>query len=267
MNTKFRLAAHHTVRIGALLLALAVYATDAHAQDSNGTAIQNPERFRSGQHWAFELKFGPYSPAVDAEFSGSGKAGPHEQYFGRGKRLMGLVALDYQFYRGFGSLGIGAAIGYTKESAKSLEETQAGALTATRSADDTTLSLRPTAAYLVYRADQAARAWHLPIVPYGKLGLSYVFWSIADGNGAGTRSVDPVGKGSGGTAGWYGALGLQLLLDVLDPGAARALDGEVGVNHTYLFLEAAHFEQTGLGKKNVLQVGDSTWFAGLMFEF
>jgi hypothetical protein len=39
------------------------------------------------------------------------------------------------------------------------------------------------------------------------------------------------------------------------------------VNHTYAFFELDHINGSGLGKKNVLHVGDDTWFTGLMFEF
>ena len=57
------------------------------------------------------------------------------------------------------------------------------------------------------------------------------------------------------------------MLALIDPGAARGFDADAGVNHTYAFFELAHINSSGLGSKNKLHVGDSTWFAGLMFEF
>ncbi len=257
-----------TVTVAARLVGLCVALTTlsvatpaAHAQN----AVRDADRFRSRQSWAFELKMGPYYPDIDSEFAGTDKA-PHKQYFGTSKRLMGQVAIDYQFFRGFGSLGVGATLGYGRETAHAFRETIAG-ISDARSADETRLSLFPTALSVVYRLDAAARRWHLPVVPYGKLGLSYVMWSISDGNGTTAKSDSPPGNGRGGTSGIYAALGVSLLLDVFDPGAARELDADVGVNHTYLFLEAARFDQSGLGTKNVLKVGDTTWFAGFMFEF
>jgi hypothetical protein len=104
------------------------------------------------------------------------------------------------------------------------------------------------------------------VVPYGKVGLSYTLWQITDANGDVARSDDGH-KGRGGTPGWQAAGGVALLLDFIDPGSARALDSDTGVNHTYLFAEIGRYEASGLGRKNALHVGDTTWVAGLMFEF
>ena len=67
--------------------------------------------------------------------------------------------------------------------------------------------------------------------------------------------------------GWQAAIGLSLRLDFLDPSTARGFDSDSGVNHTYAFFEMAHIDGSGLYRKDVLRVGDNTWFAGLMFEF
>jgi hypothetical protein len=75
------------------------------------------------------------------------------------------------------------------------------------------------------------------------------------------------GHGQGGTAGWQAAVGLSLQLDFIDPTAAHDFDADVGVNHTYAFFELDHVNGSGLYRNDVLRVGDSTWFAGLMFEF
>ena len=57
------------------------------------------------------------------------------------------------------------------------------------------------------------------------------------------------------------------MLDIIDLGSARELDSETGINHTHVFVEYVKYEASGLGQKNKLHVGDSTWLAGLLFEF
>ena len=123
----------------------------------------------------------------------------------------------------------------------------------------------PLAALLVYRLDEGAARWHIPLVPYAKIGLNYTIWTVTNGNGDVPYSSG--GKGQGGTMGWQAALGISLRLDFLDPGAARGFDADSGVNHTYAFFEFDHIDGSGLYRKDVLRVGDNTWFAGLMFEF
>jgi hypothetical protein len=75
------------------------------------------------------------------------------------------------------------------------------------------------------------------------------------------------GRGQGGTMGWQASVGLSLQLDFIDPSASRGFDADSGVNHTYAFFELDHIDGSGLYRKDVLRVGDNTWFAGLMFEF
>ena len=75
------------------------------------------------------------------------------------------------------------------------------------------------------------------------------------------------GRGRGGTLGWHAAAGLALVLDFLDPEAARDFDDEMGVNHTALVFEYTHADISGLGRSDRLHVGDTTWSLGLMFEF
>ena len=63
------------------------------------------------------------------------------------------------------------------------------------------------------------------------------------------------------------AVGLSLVLDIFDPGAAKQFDEEMGINHTNLFFELNHLDASGLGESHRLHVGDTTWSAGIMFEF
>lgn len=220
----------------------------------------------SPRNFAIEARFGLYTPNVDSEFSGPG-VGPHEFIFGTSHRPMWQLEFDWELYQAFGTLSVGCVIGYFKENAKACNQADLLANNVcTRSGDNTSLRLIPFAALLVYRMDVMAERWKIPIVPYAKFGLNYTFWTVKDGNGD-TPSYPSGGHGSGGTMGWQAAIGLSLRLDFLDQAGARGFDADVGVNHTYAFFELDYVDSSGLGQKNALHVGDSTWFAGLMFEF
>jgi len=221
----------------------------------------------SPRQFAIEARFGLYTPAVDAEFSGNGAPQPQSFIFGKKKRPMWQMEFDWEFMQAFGTLAVGGVIGYYKENAYACKQVE---LVATgiceRSGDNTSLRLIPLAALLVYRMDQAAQEWKIPLVPYGKIGLNYTIWTVNDGDGN-VPTYAGGGRGQGGTMGWQATVGLSLMLDFLDPGAARGFDADAGVNHSYAFFELTHIDASGLGQGNRLHVGDNTWFTGLMFEF
>lgn len=250
------------MKTGALLSAL-VAALAAAGEARAQIIIHEGDRYRSPQRFALELRFGPYAPQIDDDVAG---ATPHMDYFGDGPAFMTQVELDYQFFDRFGTLAIGAGVGYMRQSARAFVEPPPGQAPEARSGDRTRLTLVPTSLLLVYRFDVLADRWQIPLVPYAKAGLGYTFWSITDGDGRVARTDDGE-RGRGGTFGWQAAAGLAFLLDFIDPGAARELDGEIGVNHTYLFVEGGRFDISGLGQSNALRLDDTTWFAGLAFEF
>jgi hypothetical protein len=219
------------------------------------------------RQFAIETRFGLYTPNVDSEISGVVK--PHSLVFGNKRRPMWQVEFDWEFLQEFGTLSLGGVIGYYKENASAC--TLAGfqkdpKICEPSGADNTSLRLIPLAALLVYRMDEAANRWKIPVVPYGKLGLNYTIWTVNNGNGE-VPGYGTNGHGQGGTMGWQAAIGLSLRLDFLDPSAARGFDADSGVNHSYAFFELDHVNGSGLYRKDVLRVGDDTWFAGLMFEF
>jgi len=234
--------------------------------DSDSVEDQASEKWKgTPRSFAIEARFGLYTPAVDSEFSKGTK--PLSFIFGNKRRPMWQLEFDWEFLQAFGTLSAAGVIGYYKENGQACEQIALDATgVCTRSGDNTSLRLIPFAALLVYRMDEFALRWKIPLVPYGKIGLNYTIWTVNDGNGN-VPSPRKGGHGQGGTAGWQAAVGLALQLDFLDPGAARGFDADAGVNHTYAFFELAHIDGSGLGKKNVLRVGDNTWFAGLMFEF
>jgi hypothetical protein len=252
------------------LLSASPTQAQAISRERDNQVFDQPVSYRTPRHWAFELRFGPFRPNVDSEFSGTSQAPaatPYKTTFGGSRHLMSQFEIDWQVFQSFGSLSVGTVVGYYNQSAKAFEaDSTTGASTGVRSkGDSTSLRLIPMAALLVYRMDLGAEHWKIPLVPYGKVGLNYTFWNIKDGNGRVPSYLG--GHGSGGTAGWQAAAGLSLQLDFLDPSAARNLDIETGINHSYLFFEWNHVEATGLGQKDKLRVGDSRWVIGMMCEF
>lgn len=240
-----------------MLLPLAGTAGPAAAQITVGDQRhrQSPQRF------ALELRFGPYRPDIDSEFEGTGNA-PYRNFFGDGRRLMTQIELDYQILRTYGTFGVGFGFGYFSVNGKNTLTDGSGQKTA----DESTLRIIPLSLSAVYRFDWVYLTYHVPLVPYGKLGLDYAIWSVTNGNGE--VPEDPSGgRGRGGTWGWHAALGVSLVLDFFEPTTARQFDTEMGVNHTHLFFEFGHWDISGLGRPNKLHVGDTTWLAGLLFEF
>jgi hypothetical protein len=219
--------------------------------------------YASPQHFMGELKFGPYKPNIDSEFTNG--AHPYEDIFGKdGTSLMIQGELDLQLWHRFGSLGVGLASGF-------FTNTGHGLVTSTSqpSADEAALTIIPIELLAVYRFDVLTR-WRVPFVPYGKIGLCYYIWWMTAGGGELSSFTTADGSKTedarGGTFGWKGVLGLAFQLDVIDPDAARGMDSELGINHSYLFWEYGHTAVSGLSG-NGLHLGDNNWAAGIGFEF
>jgi hypothetical protein len=243
--------------IVALALLLGVAPPRAAAQEKD---YSSPRRFY------VELKFGPYAPNIDSEFN-NGKT-PFRDLFGDGKALLFGGEFDVEVYQRFGTVAIGGVIGYYTNGAKTFIDTgndTTPSSTATRTAFDTSLNLLPLSLLAIYRFDLLAIRWRIPVVPFVKVGLNYTFWWTTKGSG--DASTFQGHKAAGGTFGWQINAGGALLLDVFEPHTARALDTEIGINHTYLYFEFTYFAADGLGKSSALHVGDTTWNGGLAFEF
>jgi hypothetical protein len=264
-----------------------------------------PKNYSSPQHWAFELKFAPYVPHIDSSPGLTGK--PFSEIFNKqgdvrqpDRRLLTEVELDFQFWHKFGSLAVAATGGYYRRTSHSFEYASSTATSmtpcvvpnCTRSGDTTALNIIPLSLSLVYRFDVLALRYRVPLVPYVKIGLAYYIWIIENGGGAGSiafqpgqsqtvQPVDdphhlsapltvqgtPLARGYGGTFGWTINPGISLLLDVIDPAAARTIDAELGINHSYLFVELNYADISGFGQSNRLVLSDTTFNAGLAFEF
>jgi hypothetical protein len=246
---------------GTLLVGLAG-SRAARAQDFSSEAEiveGGANKYKSAQRFGAEVLFGPYRPDVDSEFNG--RRDPYNEYFGSGNHLMMRVALEYQFWHRYGTLAAGLSAGYFTVTGTAPVANGTGL-----SGDQSTLKVAPFSAQLIYRFDYFLETRKIPLVPFGKLGLDWAYWSINDGNG--NIAVDSTGgHARGGTLGWHGSAGLAFVIDFLDPDAAHDFDEDLGVNHTAITFEFYHADISGLGQANRLHVGDDSWMLGLLLEF
>ena len=205
--------------------------------------------------WTLELKGAPYKARVDSEFSG---AKPFETIYGGSPVLLGMGELDYQFWRGVGSLAVGFSSGYA------LDNGTAIAGNGTKPGDTTRFNVVPLQLSAVYRFDWLAHRFSIPFVAFAKAGVDYWVWWFRGASGeipkaAGTR-------GRGGNFGWHVGAGVQFLLDWIDPKSARAFDIEMGVNHSYVFFEYQYARIDNFGSSRALRIGDELFLVGLAFE-
>jgi hypothetical protein len=278
----------------AALLLLAARASAQEGIGGNPPGFgENPQRhYESPQRFAVELKFGPYSPNIDASQGLHGT--PFADLFppDAGKtrppgKLLTQVEFDYQFLRrSWGNFAIGNTAGYYRRTTHSFAYvtdpttgspttacTSGAAGNCVRSGDTTALNIVPLSIMAVYRFDYLARRWKIPFVPYVKVGLAYYIWWIENGGGfLSIAQFTPPGStssqgGWGGTFGWVANPGGAFLLDVLDPSAAKTIDAELGINHTYLFCEFHYADISGFGAAGKMNLSDTTLNAGISFEF
>ncbi|MCA1664699.1 MAG: hypothetical protein LC659_10585 [Myxococcales bacterium] len=279
--------------------ALGLVAAPAFAEDSIGGhpprfGENAPRSYESSQRFAVEIKFGPYSPNIDASPGLNGKT-PFKDLFppnaGKSRppgRLLTQVEFDYQLLRRpWGNFAIGNSAGFYRRTTHSFAynsdpatgnptqpcSTTDAANLCGRSGDTTALNIVPLSIMAVYRFDYLARRYKIPFVPYFKIGLAYYVWWIENGGGfLSIAQYTPAGAtssqgGWGGTLGWVMNPGGAFLLDVLDPSAAKIIDAELGINHTYLFCEFHYADVSGFGAGGKLNLSDKTLNAGLAFEF
>lgn len=255
-------------RIAAFVIALVSSSAStalAQRQPAPEAIRSDPHAYDSPQRFALEIRVGLYRPDVDSDPALGGK-NPYEQSFGTNRRVSFGLELDWQVLRipHVGTLGPGLGIATTTASRPAA--TQSGAA----SSEDMSFTVNPLTALAVFRADGLLRDVGFPLVPYAKAGLVYALWraSTSAGTSEVIRNDGSTTKGRGGTWGYALAAGLAFDLGILDDRSARGLDEAIGINHTYLFGEWMHSGIDGLfGQEKPLRVGDSTWNAGLAFEF
>ncbi len=240
-------------------------------------------RFDSPQNFMFELRLGPYAPRVDDEFGG--RVTPYRDMFGTDDRLHIGMEFDWQVIRlrYMGQLGVGLGVGYTAMTAiapvtQDPMPRDPGMWQRPASGQETTLRVFPGYLVGVWRFDTLARRTVIPLVPYLKFGLAYSVWWVSVGDNTaertlelspGARPGDPdLGQAAvGGSLGTHLAVGLMLRLDAFEPLAQRSWDLQMGVNHSYLFVEYLTANPGTLGSRPQMRLGVETWTAGVAVEF
>lgn len=252
------------VALAALAAGLAVTAAPGEARAEgkdppNDLPLPKRKRPESPQHFAAEVRVGPYTPAIDSEPALAGRT-PYADAFGDPFRPLVALEVDWQALRipYLGTLGPGLGAGLFSASRDALT------LSGAASGDTTGLNVYPFWADAVLRADVVWRELRIPIVPWAKAGLGMALWRAT--NSTGTANVGGV-AGKGMTWGTHFALGAGFALDALDPGATRNLDEVTGINHTYFFAEYYWLGLDSFGSDQALRVGSNSWALGLAFEF
>jgi len=241
------------------------FSTRASAQSIDEYRALNHERTgerESPQDAAFEFRIGRYVPNIEDEFA---DRNPYEQTFGTKNRYSVGFELDWQALRipFLGTFGPGFGIEYTKISAQSFVASDPTMQLRAGSGETSSLVIFPMYLVGVLRADYFARELHIPLVPYGKLGIGYALWSVGTGNGTANQGGI---RGQGHSYGPQFALGGMLLLDALDRTSALQMDANTGVNNSYFFVEWYVSKLNGFGSGSQMQVGTNTWVLGLAFE-
>ena len=223
--------------------------------------------------WHVSVAVGPYTPQIDKQLGLT--PGPYKAMFG-GYAIMPQITLDRVLLRKYGQFGIGASIGYMSKSAHPYEDmTDPSDPNRPRSSGDTnSFTLIPTALTAFYRFTMLDDDYGIPIVPYARAGLDYYIWWVKAPNGGfakvcGDGGMEPdcsQNKALGASLGFQGTIGIAIRAERIDKAAAQSMhDG--GIEHAGFFGEVELADVNGFGESGKLSVGDTTWFAGVEFEF
>ena len=203
----------------------------------------------------FELKMGTLVPRVGDEPGLT--SNPYADVFGNRSMLYGGGEIDFLFWRGYGSAGVGFSAGYAEKYAPALLDT------GQPSPEKTALILFPLRLSLQYRFDATWARWRIPLVPYVKAALLATPWRVTKG---GTTEVVNGQPGNGLKWGYGFTGGVAFVLDVLSERMAHDLTNDVGIRHSYIFAEY-NFDVSDDFGKHALNLS-ARWFTfGLGFEF
>lgn len=239
--------------------------------------------------WHAGIRVGPYIPDIDLQFPQNAITGmgPYEAMFGdyfvEGKRhnahvyqIMPMLDVDRIVWSRFGQIGVGGSLGYMQKTAYAYADmtNENQPMRERSTAAETTFRLIPLAATVTYRFTYLDDRWGIPVVPYVRGGLSYYMWWMKAPNGdlskvckdGGTMAGCEEDKAYGGTLGVQGSLGLAIRAERIDSDAARSMRNS-GIEHAGFYGEVFWGRVDGFGSETKLWVGDTTWFAGVNFEF
>jgi hypothetical protein len=221
----------------AACIALSFGASQAAAQHDE-TLEEPPRNFGSTERLTLELRIGPYQPDLDS----------FDSFFSDDDGLMLGLELDVIAFRLEDILYLsgGGIVGWADYEGVAVDDE------GVRTSEATELELIPLSLLGVLRIDALPRMLGVPIIITGKLGYTWMHWST-DTGGADAASGWSLGYQ------WAGQVALDL--DSFDLAAARVMDEEWGINHSFVFLEIFGFEPMG----DSLDLGGTSWTAGLGF--
>lgn len=216
-----------------------------------------------GPKWHVGLRLGPFLPSIDDERLDSM---PYDRMFGDGA-WMPSIDLHRLFTSRIGQLGGGMSVGYF---GKSADAWRPGSDTERAEGNGTSLRIIPFELTAIYRASQLDDNWGIPFVPYARGGLAYSLWWVRRPDGELSKACDGTmetcDRGIGGSLGLVGAAGLALRAERIDGDAARSMR-DSGIEHAGFYAEVSMSWVDGFGNEKKLSLGDTTWSAGVDFEF
>jgi hypothetical protein len=215
----------------------------AHAQDDDDL-LPSERNWVSPERFIIETRFGPYKtdridlPAFHSFFSDD--SGPA---LGIELDVIAYRLDDLVYVTGGGGIATMHFTGNTLD----METEQA-------TSEENDFSIMPLELLASVRIDALPRKLGIPFILTGKIGYEWARWSTDSGS-----QEDANGWSVGLT---YGAQ-LALDLDTFEPRAARSMDEEWGINHSFLFFELYEFSPS----KQSVPIGNLQWCAGLGFTF
>jgi hypothetical protein len=246
--------------------------------------------------WHAGIRVGPYTPDIDLQFplNAITGLGPYEAMFGdyytdsdgdgvgderhdkRVYQILPMLDVDRIVWSGFGQLGVGGSLGYMQKTAYAYETgtNEDEAMRLRSPSAKNTFRLIPLAATVLYRLTYADDRWGIPVIPYVRGGLSYYMWWMKGPNGDVSKVCENAAevmctdedKAYGGTLGVQVSAGLAVRAERIDTAAARSMRNS-GIQHAGFYGEVFWGRVDGFGSSTRLWVGDTTWFAGVNFEF
>lgn len=206
--------------------------TDERAPNS----VSSADYPRTPLNWAVDLQFSPrkYERYLFDDTLTSNRAGQAFQ-----------VSIEWLPITEYGKFGVGLGLGgFLLQDVEITTDVFA------------TLYAFPVEAFVSYRAD----FFHNQIiVPYGRVGPSYTF--VKQGSRTGAEK-----SGFQNYMGLEFAVGGELLLDIFEPSAAKALEQSTGINHVFIAVEYL-VSQALNSAGSQPNLARNEFRAGLRFEF
>jgi len=226
-------------------------------------AAQAARSDRAPRRLLFALKIDKYDPNVDGEPGLTGQ--PYHEIFGTRVPLRYQLEADWEVAHPFGSLLLGATVGFWQNYAKGLLAPPAPPNT--RSADTALLDVIPFGLVATYRFDWLAdRIPRFPFIPYAQVGLQSALWASFNGTGS-VSKPDQGGRGSGWSYGYTTALGIAFNLNAIDPELAREAYIDTGIQRSSLFAEYGWTRLDNFHRAGGLHLSDRAWRFGFALEF